>query len=135
MQTNKLLYFVIILQIILILLVVLSKNQLFGNERHYQEQSVCDMDGKCKRLNDEVADHTMHNMMNDMTERMENKSGDELDKVFLEDMIIHHQGAVDMALELQEGTQRPELQSMASDIIDAQTKEIDIMKGWLDSWF
>jgi len=71
----------------------------------------------------------------DMTARMKGKAGDELDKVFLEDMIVHHEGAVDMAKELQKGTKRPELQKMAKDIIDVQTKEISMMRAWLRDWF
>lgn len=78
---------------------------------------------------------SMHTMMMDMTERMKGKTGDELDKIFLEDMIVHHQGAVDMAKELQKGTTRPELQKMATDIIDVQTKEITMMQNWLAEWF
>jgi uncharacterized protein (DUF305 family) len=60
---------------------------------------------------------------------------DELDKIFLVDMIVHHQGAVDMAKLLQKGTKRPELQKMANDIITAQTKEITMMQTWLKEWF
>lgn len=74
-------------------------------------------------------------MMMDMTSRMKGKKGDELDRVFLEDMIVHHQGAVDMAKILQAGTQRLELQKMAQDIITVQTKEIEMMRGWLTNWF
>lgn len=81
------------------------------------------------------SDSSMSSMMMDMTGRMKGKTGDELDKIFLEDMIVHHQGAVDMAKELQKSTKRPELQKMAKDIIDAQTKEIDMMKTWLAEWF
>lgn len=77
----------------------------------------------------------MNDMMMDMTSRMQGKAGDALDKVFLEDMIVHHQGAVDMAKILKAGTQRPELQKMADDIISVQTKEIDIMKNWQTTWF
>lgn len=77
----------------------------------------------------------MGSMMMDMTARMEGKTGDELDKVFLEDMIVHHEGAVDMAKELQKGTKRPELQKMAKDIIEVQTGEITMMENWLKEWF
>lgn len=79
--------------------------------------------------------HTMDSMMMDMTERMKGKTGDELDKIFLEDMIVHHQGAVDMAVLLQQNTKRPELQEMAQNIITAQTKEITMMQNWLAEWF
>jgi len=77
----------------------------------------------------------MGGMMMDMTARMEGKEGDELDMIFLEDMIVHHQGAVDMAAILKEKTQRPELQAFAQEIIDVQDKEINMMKNWLESWF
>ena len=77
----------------------------------------------------------MDTMMMDMTARMKGKIGDQLDKVFLEDMIVHHQGAVDMAKLLKAGTKRPELQKMADDIVTVQTKEIDMMKEWLKDWF
>lgn len=80
--------------------------------------------------------HTMESMMHDMTSRMEQASSTtELEKIFLEDMIVHHQGAVAMAELLAERTERPELQKMASDIITVQTKEIDMMHIWLDTWF
>lgn len=77
----------------------------------------------------------MQTMMHGMTGRMEGKTGDALDQIFLEDMIVHHQGAVDMAKMLQANTKRPELQKMATDIIDVQTKEIEMMQDWLKEWF
>lgn len=80
-------------------------------------------------------DHSMDDMMMDMTANMKGKTGDELDHVFLDDMITHHQGAVDMAKLLKEGTQRPELKKFADDIITAQTAEIVQMKEWNNQWF
>lgn len=77
----------------------------------------------------------MNHMMMDMTARMEGKTGDELDRIFLEDMIVHHQGAVDMAVILAEKTQRPELKAFAQDIIDVQDEEITMMNEWLNEWF
>ncbi len=72
--------------------------------------------------------------MDDMTNDLKNKTGDEFDKTFLAEMIIHHQGAIDMAnLVLQKST-RPELRSLANDIIAAQTKEINQMKMWQTQW-
>jgi uncharacterized protein (DUF305 family) len=80
-------------------------------------------------------DSSMHGAMESMTSRMHGKTGDELDRIFLEDMIVHHQGAIDMAQMLAAGTKRPELQAMASDIIFAQTGEIASMRVWLKAWF
>lgn len=72
--------------------------------------------------------------MEDMTNELKNKSGDEFDKAFLAQMIIHHQGAIDMAnLVLQKST-RPELRNLANEIIAAQTKEINQMKTWQQQW-
>jgi uncharacterized protein (DUF305 family) len=150
MQTNKLLYIIIGLQAFLIISFFVMH---FSGMRHHKNMESCSQGSSCMMKADKdgakggpaMMDHSMHGMkggsadmqgmMMNMTERMKGKTGDELDKVFLEDMIIHHQGAVDMAVELQKGTARPELQKMATDIIDVQTKEIDMMKTWLGTWF
>lgn len=72
--------------------------------------------------------------MDDMTNELKNKTGEEFDKAFLVQMIIHHQGAIDMAnLVLQKST-RPELRNLANEIIAAQTKEINQMKAWQQQW-
>lgn len=83
----------------------------------------------------EMHPNDMYDMMMDMTARMEGQEGDELDRIFLEDMIVHHQGAVDMAILLADKTQRPELKAFAQEIIEVQDKEINMMKGWLEVWF
>ncbi|MFO0764830.1 MAG: DUF305 domain-containing protein [Patescibacteria group bacterium] len=77
----------------------------------------------------------MRDMMMDMTSSMRGKTGDELDKAFLAGMIEHHQGAIDMAKILKDGTKRPELQKMADDIINVQSKEIEMMQQWQKEWF
>ena len=71
--------------------------------------------------------------MADMGKMLEGKSGDELDKAFLEGMIPHHQGAIDMAKYLV-NSKHPELKKMWEDIITAQQKEIAQMKQWLTEW-
>jgi len=77
----------------------------------------------------------MGNIMNTMMGGLEGKTGDALDTAFLDEMIVHHQGAIDMANTLLKGTKRPELIKMANDIITAQTKEIEQMKAWRAAWF
>ncbi len=77
----------------------------------------------------------MDSMMDSMLANMKGKSGKELEKAFLTDMIPHHQGAVDMAkLLLQDKTIRPELVKFANDIISAQESEIQQMNEWLKSY-
>lgn len=58
----------------------------------------------------------------------------DFDKTFITMMIPHHQMAVMMAGMLEGGTRRPEMKQLASDIISAQTKEIDQMRDWLKNW-
>lgn len=54
---------------------------------------------------------------------------------FLDMMIIHHQGAVDMAKDVLQKSEREELKQMAKNIISSQTKEIDQMKNWKKQWY
>lgn len=78
---------------------------------------------------------TMEDMMHDMNAGLVGKTGDAFDQAFLEEMIVHHQGAVEMAELVLQTSKRPELTALANDIITAQTKEIAMMQGWLDTWF
>lgn len=71
--------------------------------------------------------------MMDMSKMLEGKTGDALDRAFLEGMIPHHQGAVDMAKYLV-NAKHPELRKMGEDIIKAQTTEIEQMKKWMTAW-
>jgi uncharacterized protein (DUF305 family) len=83
--------------------------------------------------------HTMNMLdpmsmsMADMSKMMAGKTGDALDKAFLEGMIPHHQGAVDMAKMLA-GSKHPELVKFGADIIADQGKEIEQMKQWMKAW-
>ena len=77
----------------------------------------------------------MHSMMDGMLANMRGKTGKDLEKAFLIDMVPHHQGAVDMAkLLLQDKTVRPELVKFANEIISAQEREIRQMNEWLKSY-
>ena len=53
------------------------------------------------------------------------------DKAFLEGMIPHHQGAVDMAKLALTKAARPELKRFAQQVINDQSKEIKQFQGWL----
>ncbi|HUM51774.1 MAG TPA: DUF305 domain-containing protein [Chitinophagales bacterium] len=77
----------------------------------------------------------MQMMVGNMTTGLQGKTGDEFDKEFLSEMIVHHEGAVDMAKLVLANSKRPELLKLANDIISAQTKEIDMMKEWQLNWF
>lgn len=88
-------------------------------------------DGTMMHDEDMSMDATMHDMMSEL----EGKKGNEFDKAFLSEMIVHHEGAVVMAQAVLENSKRPELIKLANDIIKAQTSEIEMMKNWLASWF
>jgi len=54
---------------------------------------------------------------------------------FIDAMIPHHQGAVEMAKQAQQKSQRPEIKKLANDIIQAQNKEIAALKQWRQAWY
>ena len=65
--------------------------------------------------------------------RLEASSNVEFEKLFLEMMIQHHEGAIEMAQqELDEGRFQPAL-DLAQAIIDGQTAEIEQMQGMMGS--
>lgn len=122
-----------VLALILVLTYALNWNNIFSSDRpmNMQMQGMHQMpDGKMMGN----GNMSMNDMMMDMTANMKGKTGKELEKAFLEDMIIHHQGAIDMAKELLKGTTKPELVKMGNDIVTVQSKEIDQMKEWLKSY-
>lgn len=60
-------------------------------------------------------------------------TGTEASRLFLEQMIVHHEGAVEMAqIEVDSGT-NPDAVAMAQAIIDAQNIEIETMREILQS--
>ncbi|RUR85804.1 DUF305 domain-containing protein [Chlorogloeopsis fritschii PCC 9212] len=54
---------------------------------------------------------------------------------FIDAMIPHHQGAVEMAQEAQQKSKRPEIKKLADEIIKAQNQEITQMKQWRTAWY
>ena len=69
-----------------------------------------------------------------MSEQLENLSGDDFDKAFIEMMIAHHQGAIDMAELSPDRAKHDEVKKLSEDIISAQQKEIADMKQWQEDW-
>lgn len=58
-----------------------------------------------------------------------------VDQHFIEQMIPHHEGAIEMAKVAIEKSKRPEVLSLAAGIIEAQEKEIVDMRAWYREWF
>jgi uncharacterized protein (DUF305 family) len=59
----------------------------------------------------------------------------EFDLRFINAMIPHHEGAVTMAQEALEKSNRPEVKQLAQTIIDAQQPEIQQMQQWKQQWY
>jgi uncharacterized protein (DUF305 family) len=57
------------------------------------------------------------------------------DQRFIDPMISHHQGAIDMAKEAQTKAEHSEIKTLANNIITAQTKEIQDMQQWRTQWY
>ena len=80
-----------------------------------------------------TTDHSTMSMA-DMNKQLEKLSGDEFDKAFLEMMITHHQGAIDMANLATTRAKHDEVKTLSQEIIKAQNKEITDMQQWQMNW-
>ncbi len=54
---------------------------------------------------------------------------------FLEQMVPHHESAIEMATLALEKGQRPQVRQLAQEIIDAQNAEIAQMRRWHQEWY
>ena len=59
----------------------------------------------------------------------------EFDQQFIDMMVPHHEGAVEMALIAQARAEHQEIRAMADDIIRSQSAEIGQMKAWRATWY
>lgn len=78
-------------------------------------------------------DHSTMSMA-DMNKQLEGLSGDAYDKAFIEMMIAHHQGAIDMAQLSATRAKHDEIKQLSTNIISAQEKEIADMTQWQVDW-
>ncbi len=103
----------------------------FGLNNNSHQMGMGMMGGGSQMMRDE--DH-MEEMMENMVGGLNQKTGEEFDKEFLSEMIVHHQGAIDMAnLAIKSATHK-EIIDLSKKIIDAQTAEIETMKTWQKDW-
>jgi uncharacterized protein (DUF305 family) len=76
----------------------------------------------------------MKGMMGDEDLRqLEDTTGTEAARLYLEQMIHHHEGAVEMAQEQVDTGQNPQAKELAQEVIDAQQAEIEQMRSMLDA--
>lgn len=63
------------------------------------------------------------------------KRADPFDRAFIDAMVPHHQGAIRMAhTQLEEGSDG-ELEALAEDVIESQSREIEQMNEWRTEWY
>ena len=74
------------------------------------------------------------NHSSSMTMSLEGKTGDAFDEAFLAEMIVHHEGALDMAELSAKNAKHPEIKQLSTEIIAAQKREITQMKQWQKDW-
>lgn len=69
-----------------------------------------------------------------MQKQFEGYHGDQYDKIFLASMIVHHQGAVQMAQLARTNARHQEIKGLANNIVAAQNAEINQMQTWQTAW-
>lgn len=57
------------------------------------------------------------------------------DKAFIDNMILHHDSAIEMAEAARGETNNPEIEELATNIVGAQRREISQMKQWRNQWY
>ena len=86
--------------------------------------------------NSMMSDHSGHSMGGMLTDeelsKLESASGAEFDKLFLEGMIAHHEGAIDMSRMIKDTTTK-EINAFGVNVVEVQSAEIREMKEILES--
>lgn len=62
-------------------------------------------------------------------------SNQPFDLLFIDSMIVHHQGAIEMAIEAQQEATKAEIKTLADAITAAQEAEIQQMQEWRAAWY
>jgi len=87
-----------------------------------------------KSASNTTESHGANSSMSSTTESLKAKKGDDFDKAFMAEMIIHHESAVEMAELSQSRANHSEVKDLSKEIITAQQLEIAQMKQWQKDW-
>lgn len=79
-------------------------------------------------------DYVDNNSYRPMMRELSKLSGAEIDKAFLEDMIMHHMGAIMMAKSVQPYVEHDEIKNLTTAVITTQSQEINQMREMLQSF-
>lgn len=81
------------------------------------------------------SEHMHMGSMTGSPDTLSTVSAADFDREFIQEMIPHHEMAVMMAQMLAAGTARPEMKQLATNVMTSQSNEIQMMRGWLTSWY
>ncbi|MBD2068959.1 DUF305 domain-containing protein [Leptolyngbya sp. FACHB-671] len=122
----------------------LSQTIIAAQEQEIQQMQEWRQTWYPDAANEPMMYHAEADHMMPMTEEMKasmamnidlGSADEEFDLRFIDAMVPHHEGAVTMAEEALEKSDRPEIQQLAQEIIDSQQPEIDQMNQWKQSWY
>ena len=113
--------------------IITTQNKEIGDMKNWQRGWNYDQSTDHSTMNHDssmsMADH-----MKMMMDQLQGKTGDAFDKAFLEQMIVHHQGALNMAAPGATNAKHQEIKALTKAVVDAQTNEIKQMQNWQKEW-
>lgn len=74
-------------------------------------------------------------MMNDQMMQVLGQGDAEYEKRFIDLIIPHHEGAIQMARNALQNANRPELKAMMKKALEDQQKEIEQLQAWREAWY
>ncbi len=111
---------------------ILALAELIDEEQHGEVDQMAAWLGNPMMDDHSHAGHEMMGMLTD--EQMETlaiATGAEFDKLFLEGMILHHEGAIDMA-QMILASKNDEVRKLGESIVKSQTEQIEQMQKMLE---
>ena len=105
-----------------------NHNAMNSNSMMMNQNSMPMNGGNMQGMNNGNMDHSM-------MQSSPNAAAAAYDLQFLDTMIAHHQGAVEMAGPAAAKAQHAEIKTLAGNIISSQQTEIAQMKAWREKWF
>ncbi|MHB1458182.1 MAG: DUF305 domain-containing protein [Armatimonadota bacterium] len=69
------------------------------------------------------------------TRQLRGLSSRDIEIIYMQAMIMHHQEAVDMGRVAEQKAGHPEIKTLATSIVTGQSAEISQLSGWLSDWY
>lgn len=102
-----------------------------------QGPEIAQMTAILNRFGSDMGGHGGHTMAGMLTDeelaQLEAARGPEFDQLFLAGMIVHHEGAIDMADDVLASGADPEVRALAETIVAGQQAEIEYMQELLNN--